>query len=409
METYLLKFSGCLLVLWLLYVLFLEKQSTHHFKRFYLLGALALALIIPTLTITHYIEPVATNAMPMILLPEVTTLEVPQELPPFLNVENVLWIVYGIGVLLFSIRFMVNLFKMYRRISENDTITEHSFIYVLLKEYHIPHSFFNYIFYNKSKFEAQNIPKEVMLHEETHAKQLHSIDILIIEALQIVFWFHPLIYMIKQHIKLNHEFLADQAVLNQGIDTKNYQKVLLQFSSNTSKYQLASAINYSSFKKRFTVMKTQTSKTRIWLSSLILLPIIAILFYSFAERIEEEKPTINNIDKFQSIKEPTIDQKNKKTVTVLINRKDEFLINNEIGSYETLETLLKQPTESRTYTQVKFKTDRETSSSLIKKVLNLFKTHDITVINYDSEPLKLQEIPTKKTSCGIQRMGKKTK
>ena len=302
METYLFKFSACLAVFWLVYVLFLERQNMHRFKRFYLLSTVVLALIIPALTITHYIEPIVTDfEMPQMYLPmESSFVEVPQEEPPFLDLETIFWMLYGVGVLLFTIRFAINLFKMYKRISNNETITKRSFIYVLLEECRIPHSFFKYIFFNKSTYKTDSIPREVQLHEETHAKQLHSLDIILIELLQIVFWFHPLIYILKHHIKLNHEFLADQAVLNQGSDTKTYQNILLQFSSSTQDYQLSSAINYSSIKKRFTVMKTNTSKTRIWLSSLLLLPIIAILFYSFAEREYVEK---ENSDIVSAIKE----------------------------------------------------------------------------------------------------------
>lgn len=297
METYLFKFSACLAVFWLVYVLFLERQNMHRFKRFYLLSTVVLALIIPALTNTHYIEPVITEfEMPQMYLPmESSFVEMPQEEPPFMDLETILWMLYGFGVLLFTIRFALNLFKMYKRISNNETITKRSFIYVLLEECRIPHSFFKYIFFNKSTYKTDSIPREVQLHEETHAKQLHSLDIIVIELLQIVFWFHPLIYILKHHIKLNHEFLADQAVLNQGSDTKTYQNILLQFSSSTQDYQLSSAINYSSIKKRFTVMKTNTSKTRIWLSSLLLLPIIAILFYSFAEREYIEKQQIDPV------------------------------------------------------------------------------------------------------------------
>ena len=291
METYLLKFSACLAVFWLVYVLFLERQTMHRFKRFYLLGAIVSALIIPTLTITQYIEPAVTDleVSPVFIPIEASFVEIPQEPTPFLELATVLWMIYGFGVLLFSLRFVINLRRMYSRISNHNTITKQSFIYVLLEECRIPHSFFKYLFFDKLKYETNSIPDEVKLHEETHAKQLHSLDIIVIELLQIVFWFHPLIYILKHHIKLNHEFLADQAVLKLGTDTKTYQNILLQFSSNTQDYQLSSAINYSSIKKRFTVMKTQTSKTRIWLSTILLLPIIAILFYSFSTKEYVEK------------------------------------------------------------------------------------------------------------------------
>jgi hypothetical protein len=133
------------------------------------------------------------------------------------------------------------------------------------------------------------------LHEQTHAKQKHALDILFIEMLQIVFWFNPLLYFIKKDIKLNHEFLADQAVINTGFNTKTYQQLLLAYSSNATDNPLANAINFSLIKKRFTVMKTKTSKTALWLRSLILLPLLVITLYSFSEKIIIEKEIKSSI------------------------------------------------------------------------------------------------------------------
>ncbi|WP_412559832.1 M56 family metallopeptidase [Winogradskyella sp. MIT101101] len=318
MDTYLLKFSACLLAFWLIYILMLERQKMHYFKRIYLLGSLVLALMIPLFTITYYVDPIVQNfESSTIHIPVDSAItEAPIEASSIFTLETFLLLIYGIGALLFTFRFVVNLTKLYRLISKNERIPQRSFIYVLLKNYRIPHSFFKYIFLNKSKFENNDIPKEVLLHEETHAKQWHSLDIILIELLQIVFWFHPLIYVLKHHVKLNHEFLADDAVLQEGSDTKTYQNILLQFSSSTQEHQLASAINYSSIKKRFTVMKTDTSKTRIWLSSLLLLPIIAILFYSFAEREYVEKAsklrsdTVDKIETQQVVTKTEIEEYN---------------------------------------------------------------------------------------------------
>jgi beta-lactamase regulating signal transducer with metallopeptidase domain/biopolymer transport protein ExbD len=311
METYLFKFSACLAIFWFIYILFLERQNMHRFKRFYLLGAVTMALLIPVLTITHYIEPITSDSkMSQEYMPiEAPLAEISKVQGPLMNLETVLWVIYGLGVLLFFTRFIINLTKMHQCITKNETATERSFIYVLLQECRMPHSFFKYIFFNKSAYQTNAVPNEVILHEETHAKQFHSLDIIVIELLQIVFWFHPLIYILKHHIKLNHEFLADQAVLKEGIDTKTYQTILLQFSSNTEDYQLSSAINYSSIKKRFTVMKTQTSKTRIWLSTLLVLPIIAILFYSFStkEYVEKEPLETSEISQGDTTEQITND------------------------------------------------------------------------------------------------------
>ena len=195
MEMYLLKFSGCLFVFWLAYMLFLEQQDRHHFKRFYLLGSLVIALIIPTLTLTYYIEPLLDFGAfdpNSISTPPYFPAEIASIVAEETNyLPIILWSIYSIGVLLFSIRFIVNLKNMYTHISQNETLQKRSFVYVLLRELRIPHSFFNYIFLNQTKYNTDAIPKEVILHEETHAKQLHSLDIMAMELLQIVFWFHP--------------------------------------------------------------------------------------------------------------------------------------------------------------------------------------------------------------------------
>src|SRR5690606_8999501 len=196
----------------------------------------------------------------------------------------VLWTVYGLGILFFSIKFFRNLFGLIQQIRKNPKYKNSRFINVLLNETVIPHTFFNYIFLNKQQFENREIPQEVIFHEEAHARQKHSLDIIFVELLQIVFWFNPLFHFIKKSIKLNHEFLADRAVLNAGAKTSEYQKILLAFSSNAATPSLAHSLNYSSIKKRFTIMKTHTSKRAIWLRSLLILPLLSVLIYGFSTK-----------------------------------------------------------------------------------------------------------------------------
>ncbi|WP_051227713.1 M56 family metallopeptidase [Gillisia sp. JM1] len=131
------------------------------------------------------------------------------------------------------------------------------------------------------------------------------------EILQIIFWFNPLIYLAKNAIKLNHEFLADQSVIKNGIETSIYQRTLLAFSSNAEASNLANAFNYSStrltvfgktfsfgkfgqVKKRFTVMKTHTSKKMIMVKTVLVIPLLALLLYSFSTKKEVSKLANSN-------------------------------------------------------------------------------------------------------------------
>ncbi|WKB83068.1 M56 family metallopeptidase [Cellulophaga lytica] len=301
MLIYLLKSTACLAILFVFYKVFLEGQNMHKFKRFYLLAALALSFGIPLITFTTYIQvPIAIYETPLEYgnINTTETIVEPTNYWPYL-----IWSIYGLGVLIFSIKFIKNSTNLFLKIKQNPKQRLENHTNVLLTEKTTPHTFLSYIFLNKKAYQHKQIPKEVLLHEITHAKQKHSIDVLLIEVLQIVFWFNPLIYFIRHAIKLNHEFLADQAVLNQGADTNNYRKILLAFSSNAIEPQMANSINYSSIKKRFTVMKKRTSKRSVVLRSLLLIPLAALLFYSFSNQKTEEVIIQQEITKLSYSKE----------------------------------------------------------------------------------------------------------
>jgi hypothetical protein len=284
MLLFILKSSACLAVFMLFYKLCLEKTSAHIFKRIYLIAAILISISIPFIVFTEYIETAPVNLKFLEDHTNVAASDVSDSTSLLEYLPVLGWSIYVLGVFLFSIRFIKNIHHIAQKIKANPKFKNQNYINVLLHDLIHPHTFFNYIFLNKNNYEKNLIPAEVLLHEQTHAKQKHALDILFIEILQILFWFNPLLYLIKKDIKLNHEFLADQTVINSGVNTKHYQQLLLAFSSNASHNPLANAINYSLIKKRFTVMKTKTSKTIIWLRSLIILPILAILIYGFSSK-----------------------------------------------------------------------------------------------------------------------------
>lgn len=273
---YLFKSAVSLAVLMLFYKLLLEKENMHVFKRFYLLGALVISFSVPFITFTTYVE--STTANTAIVYQSINLSEENQILADIL--PYFLWSLYAAGVLFCGAKFFHNLRMILLRIRHNQKDKTGCATIVLLEEEVIPHTFWNFIFVNQKKYDRHKIPPEVFEHERAHARQRHTVDILFVEILQVVFWFNPLIYIVKHFIKMNHEFLADRAVLQKGIQTSAYQQILLTFSSDALTNNLANSINYSLIKKRFTVMKTHTTKKAIWARSLLLLPLLALLIYS---------------------------------------------------------------------------------------------------------------------------------
>ncbi|QNJ97160.1 M56 family metallopeptidase [Constantimarinum furrinae] len=285
MELYILKSAACLAILFVFYKLVLERSTMHFFKRIYLLSALIISIIFPLITFTTYVTAAETTIPAP--NPEVLVEVASNQFSIWNYLPVLLWGMYFAGFLFFSIRFIRNLLSIFNKIKNNPVRKERNVFHVLLSKSIVPHTFFSYIFLNKTQYDAKEIPKEVLLHEQAHASEKHSVDLIFAELIKLVFWFNPFIWLFKSAIKLNHEFLADTRVLKHGINPIDYQQKLVAFST-AGDHQiiqhnaLANANTYSFIKKRLTVMKTRTTKRGMWLRSLVILPLLSLMLLSFS-------------------------------------------------------------------------------------------------------------------------------
>tara|TARA_R100001143_G_C3361367_1_gene137103 strand:- start:40059 stop:41465 length:1407 start_codon:yes stop_codon:yes gene_type:complete len=192
----------------------------------------------------------------------------------WINFPMAAWLIYMIVSSGMFIRLIRIIHRIQLRTDRSDKKLFNGTVIVLLREDNTPHTFLGKIFLNKKRYLNGEIPPEVILHELTHARQKHSLDILLIEFLKIIFWFNPLLYLYKKAILLNHEFLADEAVLKQGNSVKNYQKVLLNSLLLQPSHGLSSRLNYSLTKKRLQMMTKTKSTFRSVLNLLVAIPLI---------------------------------------------------------------------------------------------------------------------------------------
>jgi bla regulator protein BlaR1 len=278
MEHFLINSSVCLFVLWLAYKLLLENTSWHGFKRFYLIGALILSMLIPFIV-------VETIVIPMEEIPFINDAQLPfmesgmEKSDVTFRWLYIGWSFYVIGAFIMLWRFGKNLYSF--RIQQEDEISSYAAYQLILRNsFTIPHSFLTRIFISKKDQESNKIPRVVLEHEKAHLDQKHSLDVLFIEFLLIAFWFNPLLYIMRYSIKLNHEFLADRAVLSQGISTNAYQETLLEQATTSYQQAMANTFTFPIIKKRFHIMKTHTSNTSLVFRSLALIPVIALLVIS---------------------------------------------------------------------------------------------------------------------------------
>ena len=313
MIEFLLKSAISLIVFLGFYYLVLEREKIHKFNRFYLLISILISLIIPFVTfefiefvetapVIQYDEPINIEKAEVVLNqnPTIEKAITAQESIDYL--PYVLWSIYVSISLIFLFRFSKNYFKLIVKSKINPSVKYKNANLILLEEKTLPHTFLNFIFVNSEDFKNKNIEDELFAHEMVHVNQKHTLDILFIEFLKALFWFHPLFYLYKKAIQLNHEFLADEEIVTTYNNVPYYQNLLLHKSNGNTTIYLASNLNYLITKKRLLMMTKNTSKKIALLKKVAVLPILAGLIYFFCiEIIAQEKPKVLNLDTEKTI------------------------------------------------------------------------------------------------------------
>ena len=282
METYIYKMIALSAIFILLYFVFLEKEKNHHFKRFYLLISALFSILVPLISINYgaieVVENINPNNSELMILPETKLVE-----SSIFTTENMLWAIYIVGFSLLFLKFSWGIFKLIKEIKFSEKIKQDHFQFILKQNKFTPYSFWNAIFLNKSDFLEGKIDNKIILHEKTHVNQKHSIDVIFIEIMLCVFWFNPAFYFYRKAIVTNHEFLADEEVLKQNHEVENYQKLILN-ELISEKILFTHPFNLNNTKKRIIMMTTKISKITK-LKSYLTLPISALLFFAFVEKV----------------------------------------------------------------------------------------------------------------------------
>jgi hypothetical protein len=288
MIDFLIKSTLSLTILLAVYHLALEKEKMHQFNRFYLLFCIVFSFSIPFITI----EIIQVSLKPILgqttIKPGEAASTIVEESTGFWFIT--LWSLYSIVTLALITRFGRNIWKLTSRIKSNTAVDYKNSKLVLVKEKILPHTFLNTIFINETDYHNRKIEAELYTHELIHVTQKHTLDILFIETLKVLFWFNPVFIFYKKAIQLNHEFLADEKVVKSYNNVPFYQNLLLSVANVNSNYYLASNLNYSITKKRLIMMTKTTSASKATLKKLVLVPLFSgILFLSCSKTVEKEE------------------------------------------------------------------------------------------------------------------------
>ena len=263
MAIYLIKINVALMLLYGFYRLTVSRDTFFGLRRLTLWLIYAVALMVPALNLEYWVRDTPTmESMANVYADTFYPVVVVKAQASGITWMDMLLGIYWVGVAVLSLRLVWQLFSIIRlavisRKQEVESITVH-----LLRGEGSPFSFFRWVFMYPSTLEGKQL-HEVMVHECTHVSGLHSLDTLFSELFSIACWFNPFAWLMKQEVRMNLEYLADESVLSDGNARKSYQYHLLGLAYRQPKdsAQIANNFNLLPLKKRIKMMnKRRTSE-----------------------------------------------------------------------------------------------------------------------------------------------------
>jgi len=278
-EMYFLKINLAIALFYLVYRFVFYKDTFWAARRFYLVFSILLSMLYPFISLAGWLEnqePIQALMANYVNLKDITVTTAPISILTF---RNVLYAIYLLVAGFFFIKMCMQLGSIFRwKLKGIKKILQGNEI-VAVNETITPFSFFNLIFINPDLHNELET-KQILTHEQTHARQLHSLDVLLSETLTIICWFNPAAWLLKREIRQNLEFLADNNVLESGFDSKNYQYHLLQLSYQIPNVPLVNKFNVLPIKKRIIMMNQQKSAKAGLLKYSLIVPLALVLVLS---------------------------------------------------------------------------------------------------------------------------------
>ena len=330
---YILKSSVCLVLFYLFFRLLLSKETFHRFNRMALLGVLFFSLLIPCIEVTtrHQVEvqQAVLSIEQLLLMAELEA--TPANVGAVQETSAISWVqivllVYLAGILFLACRNIYSLICLFRLVhSGKHEKLEKGVTLVVHNQEIAPFSWMKYIVISRKDLEENG--REILIHEMAHIHHRHSVDLLVADICIFFQWFNPGAWLLKQELQNVHEYEADETVINEGVNAKEYQLLLIKKAVGTRLYSMANSFNHSKLKKRITMMLKEKSNPWARLKYLYVLPLAAIAVTAFArpeisEKVEEisavkvndlaeivEKKSEENV-----VKEPIDTTKNKVVV-----------------------------------------------------------------------------------------------
>lgn len=315
---YILKSAITLALLYSCFFVFLSKETFHRFNRCMLMGIMLVSLVMP---LFHF-----TTEHPTALNEEVYEVQsyIEQDAVPIIvtaqHSEGITWIqaitwLYLIGVAIMFVLTLVQAISLIRFMHKGVRHTDSQGNTVILHNNDVPpFSIFRCIVMSVKDYESSR--QYILTHEQEHIRLGHTYDLLLLQGMKTLMWFNPFIWFLSRDLKAVHEYEADQAVINQGIDAKSYQQLLVIKVVGNRLQPFTNNLNHGSLKKRIVMMYQKPSNRWLMLKALCAIPVAALTINTFATPIETD-PVEDMVKTLETTNVPTINEVKENVLTAV--------------------------------------------------------------------------------------------
>jgi len=279
---YLLKVNVGITLFYAFYKLFCQRDTFFRWRRYALLSFLGISFLYPLIDIQNWVKKqpamneladyYATLMVDETIVASPTVTDAPQ-LPSLMTIAMY---IYLVGVIALSLRFLTQLLSICRMRWNGKSVYLNGQRIISLPSEANPFSFFDWIFIYLPQLDKES-QDEILTHEQTHARQWHSLDVIISEIINIICWFNPFSWLLKTEIRLNLEYLADNQVTETMNDCKQYQYHLLGLAHTKKETGLCNNFNVSHLKRRIIMMNKKRTRTAGRIKYALFAPLAAAL------------------------------------------------------------------------------------------------------------------------------------
>ena len=276
LALYLIKSTVWLTGFALVYLLFLRNERFFLLNRIYLVSGILVSIVFPLFTWHYTVMMANAPTVEVSELQMMGTADIPKPFPT----QAILLCIYLTGALYLLFRVTRQTLAVLKVIRKSEILPYRSAKLIRTTDYPASFSFFSFVFVNPSTCDTET--NEILNHEMEHIRQKHWIDLLLFEILLTLQWFNPVSWLYGHFIRQNHEYLADERALQRTSNPGIYRAALLNQMFGGPVISMANSFNYSINKKRFNMMKQTINSPIRKFKLLLVLPLMAGVFYAFA-------------------------------------------------------------------------------------------------------------------------------